>query len=90
MATRGKATIRNEAGIHCRPSTHIIKSVKDYPGEMKVRCAEGESDLRSMLGLMMLGLTCGSQVEVEVEGPDEQSELQRVIDLLETEYDFPQ
>jgi len=90
MVARGTATIHNEAGIHCRPSTHILKTVQGYPGRMKVSCSEGESDLSSMLGLMMLSLTCGSVVEVEVEGPDEEAHLQKLIELLETEYDFPQ
>lgn len=90
MAVSGKATIHNEAGIHCRPSTHIIKSVKDYPGTFRVWCAEGESDLRSMLSLMMLSLTCGTEVEIEVDGPDEEARLAELITLFETEYDFPQ
>ena len=90
MVATGKATVRNEAGIHCRPSTHIIKSVQEYPGRMRVSCPEGESDLTSMLSLMMLGLTCGTEVAVEVEGPDEEARLAHLIGLLETEYDFPQ
>jgi phosphotransferase system HPr (HPr) family protein len=90
MVARGSATIHNEAGIHCRPSTHILKAVQGYPGRMRVSCKEGDSDLTSMLGLMMLSLTCGTQVEVEVEGPDEEAQLRKLIELLETEYDFPQ
>lgn len=90
MVAKGHATIRNEAGIHCRPSTHIIKEVKDYDGRMKVSCTEGESDLRSMLTLMMLGLTEGTAVDLEVEGPDEDAQLEKLIGLFEFEYDFPQ
>lgn len=90
MAAKGQATIRNEAGIHCRPSTHIIKTVQDYGGRMCLRCSEGESDLRSMLSLMMLGLTQGTEVELEVEGPDEEAQLEKLIGLFEFEYDFPQ
>jgi phosphotransferase system HPr (HPr) family protein len=90
MSVSGTATIQNEAGIHCRPSTHIIKSVESYAGSIRVRAESGESDLRSMLSLMMLGLTQGTRVQVEVEGPDEEKQLADVIGMLETEYDFPQ
>lgn len=55
-----------------------------------MRAESGESDLRSMLSLMMLGLTQGTEVEVEVDGPDEQAQLEKVVGLLEYEYDFPQ
>jgi phosphotransferase system HPr-like phosphotransfer protein len=42
-----------------------------------------------MLSLMMLGLTCGTEVNVEVTGPEEEDWCRRVVELLETEYDFP-
>ncbi len=89
MSVQGRAKIQNEAGIHCRPSAHIVKSVADYPGEMRVWNEEGESDLRSMLSLMMMALTCGTEVDVEVSGDDEAAHLEKVIGLLETVYDFP-
>ncbi|MCC5850612.1 MAG: HPr family phosphocarrier protein [Verrucomicrobia bacterium] len=90
MVAKGKAKILNEAGIHCRPSAHIIKEVKNYSGEMCVRYDGEESDLKSMLSLMMLALTEGAEVDIEVTGPDEETQLEKVIGLLETEYDFPQ
>ena len=85
-----EATIRNEAGIHCRPSTHIVKTIRDYEGEMKVVNPDGvESDLRSMLSLMMLALSCGTKVKLEVTGPQEEEQLQVLVGLFEYEYDFP-
>lgn len=80
----------NEAGIHCRPSTHIIKTLQTYPGTIRVSHAgNGHCDLTSMLDLMMLGLTCGSEVDIEVQGPNEADQLRKVIELFEFEYDFP-
>jgi phosphocarrier protein len=90
MTAHATATIRNEAGIHCRPSTHIVKTLQDCPAEVRIiKTGEGESDLRSMLSLMMLGLTCDSEVEVEVNGPEEEEWCRKVVELLEKEYDFP-
>lgn len=90
MTAHATATIKNEAGIHCRPSTHIVKSIQKCPAEVRiVKPGEGESDLTSMLSLMMLGLTCGTEVQVEVTGPEEEDWCRRVVELLETEYDFP-
>lgn len=87
---RAQATIRNEAGIHCRPSTHIVKTVRDYDGKMNVTNSDGEtSDLCSMLSLMILALGHGSVVTLEVDGPQEEEQLQVLVDLFEFEYDFP-
>lgn len=91
MVVKAKARVRNEAGIHCRPSAEIVKQVAGYRGTMRViHPNDGESDLRSMLSLMMLALTQDTEVEVEVDGPDEQKQLQKIVELLEYEYDFPQ
>lgn len=90
MTATATATITNEAGIHCRPSTHILKTLASCPCDVLIRKpGEGESDLTSMLSLMMLGLTCGTEVEVEASGRDEEEWCQKVVGLLETEYDFP-
>lgn len=90
MTASATAIIQNEAGIHCRPSTHILKATAECPAEVIIRKpGEGESDLTSMLSLMMLGLTCETEVEVEVTGPDEELWCQKIVELLETEYDFP-
>lgn len=85
-----EAKIKNEAGIHCRPSTHIVKTLQTYEGRLKVTNQEGDSsDLRSMLSLMMLALAHGTRITLEVEGPDEEAQLQELIALFEYEYDFP-
>lgn len=90
MTAKGHAKILNEAGIHCRPSTHIIKTMQGYSGRIRVIHAQnGECDLSSMLDLMMLGLTCGSEVDIEVDGPDEADKLTEVAGLFEKIYDFP-
>lgn len=89
MTVHGTATVMNEAGIHCRPSTHIVKSMKDYDGRIRVSNEAGESDLTSMLDLMMMALTCGTTVDVEVAGPDEEAVLKKTVQLFEQIYDFP-
>lgn len=87
---RTTARIENEAGIHCRPSAHIIKAVEGYSGELTVTNPDGESsDLRSMLSLMMLALTCGTEVTLDVVGEDEALWLKKLVELFTYHYDFP-
>lgn len=84
-----KATIQNEAGIHCRPSAVIIKSIGDYQGTIEIENSHGRSDARSMLGMMSLCLTRGTEITIEVDGPDEQVWAQKLKDLFEYHFDFP-
>lgn len=84
------ATIKNSAGIHCRPSALIIKAAAGYPGTIHVESpAHGSCTLRSVLDLISMGLEQGAQVTLRVEGPDEEAFGRQLADLFETEFDFP-
>lgn len=85
-------TIRNKAGIHCRPSSVILNTIsKEFPDHRFEVIADGAStELNSILALISLGLSCGTQVVVRVEGADEENALKRIGDLFEYEFDFPE
>ena len=84
------ATIRNGAGIHCRPSATIIKATHNYTGEITVTTEAGEEvDLRSMLALVALGLEQDATVTIRVSGPDEEAFCGELVELFERHFDFP-
>ena len=45
--------------------------------------------MKSVVGLIAIGLVRGDVVDVTVSGPDEQDVCSRLVDLLEKQYDFP-
>ena len=83
------ATVKNGAGIHCRPSTHIVERIRDYPGSLCVRHGADECDLRTVMGLMSMGLEWGEQVTIRVSGDDERDTCLLLVSLFETRFDFP-
>ena len=85
-----KINVRNKAGIHCRPSSLIIQKVIDFPDcSFKATCSKGESDLTSILTLISLGIEQGEDVEITVNGPDEEEACQEIAELFAYEFDFP-
>lgn len=81
--------VKNAYGIHCRPSGVIAKSVKGYNGKIEVIGPDGTvANPHSVLSLLSLALTAGDEVTVTVSGPDELSVCNRVIQLLESTFDF--
>ena len=85
-------TVRNKAGIHCRPSSVILNTInKEFPyHHFWVETSDGtETELNSILTLISLGLTVGSKAVLRVEGPDEDAAVNRIGDLFEHEFDFP-
>jgi phosphocarrier protein len=86
---RKQAVIKNSMGIHCRPSAVILNATSDYDGECRVIADSGETDLNSVMGLLALGLQQGDAITIEIEGPDEESFCQQLVELFETQFDFP-
>ena len=84
-----KVTVRNQAGIHCRPSSLIISEAEKYPGNIfSLNCARGTSSLTSILDLLALGLQAGDAATLRVSGPQEQEAGPKIVELLEREFDF--
>jgi phosphocarrier protein len=87
--TACKALVRNKFGIHCRPAAIIVKEAQGYPGTVTLGTdARQAVDAKSILMVIGLGMTCGTTIVVTVSGPDEQAMCQRLVRLLETEFDF--
>lgn len=85
-------TIRNNAGIHCRPSSVILSTIKaEFPDHrFQLLTADGEiTELDSILALISLALSKGTSATLQVEGIDEDRAITRIGDLFEFEFDFP-
>jgi len=84
-----KVKIRNEAGIHCRPSSLIIRKVTDFSKcSFNLECSKGETDLTSILSLLSLAIELGEEVNITVIGPDEEEACREIAELFACEFDF--
>lgn len=84
----GKAIIKNNAGIHVRPSGVIYTAVKDYQGTIRLSGNGMDVDLGGLMGLIAMGLCRGNGVKIEVTGPDEKQKCEQLVELFERVYDF--
>lgn len=87
-----KVKIHNKAGIHCRPSSVILTAIKtDYPDTNFTITKEDNPpvELTSILSLISLGLHCGNEALLTVDGPKEEEACARIAGLFENEFDFP-
>ena len=84
------ATVCNAYGIHVRPSSIIAKAAQGYAGVIEVTSPKGVTvNIRNILSLISLGLTCGQTVTIRVTGTDEASIAAQMVELFETHFDFP-
>ena len=88
-----KIKIHNKAGIHCRPSSVLLNSIKsDFPDTTFTLITDEHqpTELNSILNLISLGLQYQDEAILQVEGPDEKEACAKIADMFEYEFDFPQ
>ncbi len=64
-------TIQDAVGIHARPAGLLVQEAKKFESTVTVKKEAKGADARKIMALMGLGVKCGQEVTVEVEGPDE-------------------
>ncbi|WP_295939817.1 HPr family phosphocarrier protein [uncultured Alistipes sp.] len=82
MITR-KVTIAAPSGMHARPAGELAKLVKTFaPARVTLRTAAKEVNAASILSILSLGLKHGTEVEVYVEGGNEEVALQDIAAFI--------
>ena len=87
--TKDKAVIKNNAGIHVRPSGVIMGEIGTYSGKINLTINNTTAELNSVMSLLTLGMMKDDEVEIEVTGDDEENICAQVKELMERIYDFP-
>lgn len=64
-------TIKDPAGIHARPAGMLVKEAKQYESRIQLQKDGKKVSATNLIGIMGMGLRCGDQVEIFIEGPDE-------------------
>ncbi len=63
--------ISNRLGLHARASAKLTKLASGFASEVHMSRNGRRVNAKSIMGVMMLAAGAGSEVELEVEGPDE-------------------
>ncbi|WP_096189628.1 phosphocarrier protein HPr [Evansella halocellulosilytica] len=75
-------TITAETGIHARPATQLVNKAGQYESEITLEYNGKSVNLKSIMGVMSLGVGKGADVTVKAEGPDENDALQGIEEVM--------
>lgn len=71
MGLEKELMIVNELGLHARPATQIVSLVNQFESDIKITFRGVTVDMKSIMGVLSLGVTKGSTILIRAEGPDE-------------------
>ncbi|NYH79596.1 PTS hybrid protein [Actinopolyspora biskrensis] len=89
VATRAESelTLENEVGLHARPAALLARSLTGLDAAVTVSFGESTTDARSVLGVMGLGARKGDRIGLRATGPDAETALRRITELVERDFD---
>lgn len=74
--------ISNKLGLHARASAKLTKLAGSYQSQIFLSRNGRRVNGKSIMGVMMLAAGVGSEVEIEVDGPDEQVAMEGLRELI--------
>jgi len=74
--------ISNEQGIHARPATNLVQKANKFKSNMFITYNGITTDLKSIMGVLSLGITRGSLITIRIEGEDEVDALREITRIL--------
>lgn len=76
------ATIVNKLGLHARPSAMLVSAAAKFQSEVFFTKDGLRVNGKSIMGVMMLAAEAGSELIVEISGPDESAAMEAVIQVI--------
>jgi len=70
----------SELGIHARPATELVRVASMFKSNIKVTRKNQTIDMKSIMGLMSLGMYKGQEFTITVEGIDEEEAINKLTD----------
>lgn len=84
-----KVTIINKTGLHARAAAKLVELTGSVESSVQIG-HEKMIDGKSILSLMMLAAIKGTEVNIEVNGSDEEQAMSAIIALIDNRFDEPE
>ena len=77
-----KITIINKLGLHARAASKLVNCASQFESEVFISRNGNRVNAKSIMGVMMLAASKGVQLDLDIEGNDEQTCRQAIIELI--------
>ena len=62
--------ITDETGLHARPATVLVNTASKFASEITLTHGDKKVNLKSIMGVMSLGVQQGAEIVISAEGAD--------------------
>lgn len=88
MTCKGSFTVRNDRGLHTRPSTEIVRLAATFKAEIQLCHKKVSVNAKSLLGILMFAAVKGSKIGIVASGKDATQAVAALQELAENNFNI--
>jgi len=74
--------VSNPKGLHARPATLLVRKAASFKSDISIEYMGRKANIKSLIGILSLGVGPNNIVNVIVSGVDEKLALEEIVDLI--------
>ena len=78
--------IINKLGLHARAATKLAKLANSFSSDIGIHFNGKKTDGKSIMSLMLLAASKGSQLTITTEGKDEAAAMEAIVNLINNKF----
>lgn len=86
MWKKGLFIVRNDRGLHTRPSAELVKCASTFQSEIFLIYKKMRVNAKSLLGILMLAAAKGAKVCLEAKGSDADRAIETICAFAENNF----
>lgn len=76
--------VKSATGLHARPATLLVKKASSFKSDITIEFDGKKANVKSLIGVLSLGVTKNATVKVTASGNDEGLALEEVTKLIDS------
>ena len=81
-----EVVVHNQVGLHARPATFFIQKANEFKSSIWVEKEERKVNAKSLLGVLSLGITKGTTINIAADGMDEEEAVNALVALIDLNF----
>ncbi|MEH7222365.1 phosphocarrier protein HPr [Bacillus sp. JJ1566] len=77
--------VTSESGIHARPATVLVQAASKFNSDIQLEYNGKSVNLKSIMGVMSLGIGEGAEVKIVAQGSDETEAIANLSEIMANE-----
>ena len=77
-----KTVVRCESGLHNKQATYFIQKANEFRSSIWIEADDRKINANSLLGVLSMGITSGTEISIVAEGPDEEAAVKELSAML--------